>query len=570
MSQQQHQQRQLYLQELSEALFHFILPLLPTPEELALKSQVRTLLERLVRTVEPNCRLLRFGSTANGFSLRNSDMDLCVLLEGEEPRPAAAELVTLIGSLLERETNFAVKALPKAYVPIIKLSLAPSPGLPFGIACDIGFENRLALENTRLLLTYATVDPARVRTMVLFLKVWSKRRKINSPYRGTLSSYGYTLLVLFFLIHIQSPPVLPNLQRIPPTRPVAKEDMELDGHDIWFFDDTESLRKGWSSSNLQSVGELLIDFFRFYCNIFAFNTDVVSIRAGLLTKESKQWTTDSDVGGINEMARDRNRLCIEDPFETSYNVARTVTKDGLYTIRGEFMRASRILTGRPERAVTALAQLCEATHGRPRRSTLSSASQLLPPAAGSQQRWPPQRRRSSSSSPPFQPHSFHPATPPLPQRFLFSIRLGLRRSSSSTVDDFLSRASTRLLASDLTQGQPSSPVPALRSVPRARSRLLDWSSVGRRSFVGQRITSPAAADERRRIRRRSWTRNGSSSVGVWKVRWNSSWYTTLPTTTLKGKKRPRYSQWLRSLRRSPRTGRTRSRAGEGVDARTFG
>lgn len=58
-------------------------------------------------------------------------------------------------------------------------------------------------------------------------------RKINSPYRGTLSSYGYTLLVLFFLIHIQSPPVLPNLQRIPPTRPVAKEDMELDGHDIW-------------------------------------------------------------------------------------------------------------------------------------------------------------------------------------------------------------------------------------------------------------------------------------------------------------------------------------------------
>jgi len=65
-----------------------------------------------------------------------------------------------------------------------------------------------------------------------------------------------------------------------------------------------------------------------------------------------------DVGGMNEMARDRNRLCIEvsfsktstprlklidqDPFEVSYNVARTVTKDGLYTLRGEFMRASRV------------------------------------------------------------------------------------------------------------------------------------------------------------------------------------------------------------------------------------
>ncbi len=73
-----------------------------------------------------------------------------------------------------------------------------------------------------------------------------------------------------------------------------------------------------------------------------------------------------DVGGLNESARDRNRLCIEvsgqesnslargqrsdtcagqslqDPFETPYNVARTVTKDGLYTIRGEFMRATRV------------------------------------------------------------------------------------------------------------------------------------------------------------------------------------------------------------------------------------
>lgn len=60
-----------------------------------------------------------------------------------------------------------------------------------GIACDIGIENRLAIENTRLLLTYATIDPARVRTLVLFLKVWAKRRRINSPYRGTLSSCEY-------------------------------------------------------------------------------------------------------------------------------------------------------------------------------------------------------------------------------------------------------------------------------------------------------------------------------------------------------------------------------------------
>lgn len=65
------------------------------------------------------------------------------------------------------ETNIHVKALPRARIPIIKLTLPPTPGAPFGLACDIGFNNRLALENTRLLFTYATVDH-RLRTMVLF------------------------------------------------------------------------------------------------------------------------------------------------------------------------------------------------------------------------------------------------------------------------------------------------------------------------------------------------------------------------------------------------------------------
>lgn len=71
----------------------------------------------------------------------------------------------------------------------------------------------------------------------------------------------------------------------------------------------------------------LIDFFRFFSHDFQFNNSVLSLRAGPLTKESKGWVNDVssessqlsrrkltgqiDVGGMNEMARDRNRLCIE-------------------------------------------------------------------------------------------------------------------------------------------------------------------------------------------------------------------------------------------------------------------
>lgn len=129
-------------------------------------------------------------------------MDLCCLIDSDE-RLAATDLVTMLGDLLERgvylipvqfacflnftmiETKFHVKPLPHARIPIVKLSLDPSPGLPLGIACDIGFENRLALENTRLLMCYAMIDPTRVRTMVLF-------RKFNCLRSGTiLISYGF-------------------------------------------------------------------------------------------------------------------------------------------------------------------------------------------------------------------------------------------------------------------------------------------------------------------------------------------------------------------------------------------
>ena len=66
------QRRRLFVAELSQCLIDFVVQLLPTQEEMAVKEDVRKLLERLIHTIEPESRLLSFGSTANGFSLRNS------------------------------------------------------------------------------------------------------------------------------------------------------------------------------------------------------------------------------------------------------------------------------------------------------------------------------------------------------------------------------------------------------------------------------------------------------------------------------------------------------------------
>jgi len=139
-------------------------------------------------------------------------MDLCCLIDSEE-RLSATDLVTMLGDLLERgtcshpshppfnwppdyihsyfrnpETKFHVKPLPHARIPIVKLSLDPSVALPLGIACDIGFENRLALENTRLLYCYAIIDPTRVRTLVLFREFWNRPPRHRILFTSPLST----------------------------------------------------------------------------------------------------------------------------------------------------------------------------------------------------------------------------------------------------------------------------------------------------------------------------------------------------------------------------------------------
>lgn len=238
--------------------------------------------------------------------------------------------------------------LPRARIPIIKLNMPATTTIPEGMACDIGFENRLALENTRLLLTYAMIDP-RLRTLVLFrksrlrvlerliqliprasaVKVWTKRRKINNPYRGTLSSYGYVLLVIHFLSHVKQPPVVPfvpfspslsaaldltvrrsrvarsNLQRLPLSGAVPLEDLTYEGHDISFFDDLDSLPAVFQAQNVESTGELLIDFFKYFASSFDYTKSVISIRSekGTLGKEEKGWN--SDVSLYSLLARTR-------------------------------------------------------------------------------------------------------------------------------------------------------------------------------------------------------------------------------------------------------------------------
>ncbi|KAF6829888.1 caffeine-induced death protein 1 [Colletotrichum musicola] len=182
-----------------------------------------------------------------------------------------------------------------------------------GVQCDINFAAHLALHNTLLLRCYSHTDP-RVRPLVLFVKHWAKARGINTPYRGTLSSYGYVLMVLHYLVNIVQPFVCPNLQQLGPQRPPEgtsptgpDDDVTMcRGRFVGFWrDEAEILRLAQMNQlngNRESIGQLLRGFFEYYAQNGAMSTysgrgydwgrDVLSIRTpgGLLSKAKKGWT----------------------------------------------------------------------------------------------------------------------------------------------------------------------------------------------------------------------------------------------------------------------------------------
>ena len=266
--------------------------------------------------------------------------------------------------LREQDLSAASKAFAELEIDPATIPLPPSPTRDnahleykgdLGIQCDINFSNYVAVHNTRLLRCYAKCD-SRVREMGIFVKAWAKARKINTPYHGTLSSYGYILMVLHYLMNVATPPVIPNLQHWARDADAwaGKTTVDLfEGFDIRFEQKENTLAHDAQTGqlmpmrNMQSIGDLLRGFFRYYGDnaCFSWTREVISIRTngGLLTKQSKGWISAKSTGENNQI-RLRYLLTIEDPFEIEHNIARTVGHHGLVAIRDEFRRGYEIIS----------------------------------------------------------------------------------------------------------------------------------------------------------------------------------------------------------------------------------
>ncbi|KAK5227494.1 hypothetical protein LTR47_008772 [Exophiala xenobiotica] len=278
----------------------------------------------------------------------------------EPARGGTLAVDSLGGEISNEPTSTVVEEVDQAMADLTVKDLSSAnpatrgnPNLDFagdcGIQCDINFTNFVALHNSALLRLYQGFDP-RVGEVGTFVKIWAKARDINTPYRGTLSSYAYIMMVLHYLMNIASPPVIPNLQYLAKIEDGWNPDKEIplfDGFDIRFVSrpaEIQQLQKEMArNKNKETTAQLIRGFFRYYATRegFFWTRDAISIRqkGGIVSKAEKGWTEAKWAESKNKNVRLRYLLAIEDPFEVEHNVARTVGHHGLVSIRDEFRRA---------------------------------------------------------------------------------------------------------------------------------------------------------------------------------------------------------------------------------------
>uniref|UniRef100_A0AAX7VWN7 Terminal uridylyl transferase 4 n=1 Tax=Astatotilapia calliptera TaxID=8154 RepID=A0AAX7VWN7_ASTCA len=297
----------------------------PTHAEQQRREQILASLERFIRKeYNEKAQLCLFGSSKNGFGFRDSDLDICMTLEGHETAEKlnCKEIIEGLAKVLKKHTGLRnILPITTAKVPIVKFEHKQS-----GLEGDISLYNTLAQHNTRMLATYAALDP-RVQFLGYTMKVFAKRCDIGDASRGSLSSYAYILMVLYFLQQRQ-PPVIPVLQEIFDGNTVPQR--LVDGWNAFFFDDLEDLvTLPKLTLNTESVGELWLGLLRFYTEEFDFKEHVISIRQRKrLTTFEKQWTSKC--------------IAIEDPFDLNHNLGAGVSRKMTNFIMKAFINGRKL------------------------------------------------------------------------------------------------------------------------------------------------------------------------------------------------------------------------------------
>ncbi|KAF9960962.1 hypothetical protein BGZ70_008427 [Mortierella alpina] len=296
-----------------------------TPTRAVQIARFTTALESSLRTrfSNPGLRLHITGSYANGLSAMSSDVD-----------------VTLTGPTQGIDVRRLTRSLPPSCEDVLAIADARVPIVTFwyrrwDIFCDISINQKPSIYNSKLVKTYAAIDP-RLQTIWFSLKHLAKKQGILSAKDGFLSSYALTMMLITYL-QTRSPPVLPRLQQS--QNPILVQ--TVDGIDCSFDQDWRSHVEA-AQWNRASSGELLVGLLRYFGHQFDYSTMEVNPRLGQFRAQGASRTGLKRSGGFSVM----------DPFLVDRNVAGMCRGANVVTIKLAFQKAHRLVLEDPHRALS--------------------------------------------------------------------------------------------------------------------------------------------------------------------------------------------------------------------------
>jgi len=330
-----------------------------------LRQSVARLQDKLLAAIADRfhgARLSVYGSCLSGLALEGShDVDISVYVpelyrlkrDFDAGRMSAEAYEKRMRGLIYRVRDALASsfvdlfAITRARIPVIKGtdSHARNPYAHDGsLSFDLCFLNDIAVVNSSLLREYSLFD-GRARMLMLAVKSFAKKKQLASAVEGTLSSYTWLNLVVFYL---QCTGLLPVLQCAqfkkehefeanPSNRMHRVNGLKTD----YVTKDLVTKRGIWECSpqvHDTSMLLLLYGFFNFYSNVFPAQTVAASIRFGscrlqktVFQKTAKLW-----------------RLCVEDPFETCdshfpHDLGCHIKEDGQQKINRHLVLATKEL-----------------------------------------------------------------------------------------------------------------------------------------------------------------------------------------------------------------------------------
>ncbi|EGG19854.1 hypothetical protein DFA_06957 [Cavenderia fasciculata] len=288
---------------------------------LSAKESSRNDLFSLLKSQFPKDSFEAYGSFVNGIQLESSDIDVCFKTDINTSDPVLRKdlMKSIVTRLYNRKSKRSKlrgpyqveRVLDSIKVPIIKFR-----DLRYNVSYDMCFNNRLAIGNSLLVKSYAEIDE-RAKQLMLLVKYWASRKDINDASGGTLSSYAWLNMVIFYLQTVQ-PPVLPSLHANISSKPTN----QLVQKDDWKFVDHR--HTGFVRQNKKTLFQLFYGFFNFYCK-FDFTNQLICIRLGKPTSYSLASKSYKD-------NNNQSLIRIEDPFDTSANPGASVKLSSSFKI----------------------------------------------------------------------------------------------------------------------------------------------------------------------------------------------------------------------------------------------